>query len=99
MTKAFRQVTDKPEEAEVITAEWAANTCSDYLTQIETYMRSCSLSDDAMERKKYFDSAMECLGHIVITSQMVGHLADTEVLCQEIFGLIPVEVVDWNPNE
>lgn len=96
--KAFRQVTDKPEQAEVITLSWAANTAADHMSQLATYLECCSKSDNAHERLKYYESALKVLGHLVVCNQMIGALSDPDILIQSIFGLIPVEIVDWEPN-
>ena len=99
MSKAFRQITDKPEEAEVITLEWAARTARDYVDQITTYMKCCADSEHATERIKYYDSCMKALGHICIANQMIGALIDEQTLTAHLFGEIPVEIVEWDPDE
>ncbi len=99
MGKAFRQVTDNPEKAEVITLEWASKSAIDYLEQSKSYIESCRLSDNQMERDAYATSALDAIGHIVILCQMVGALATPEFLTKAIFGEeIPVEIVEWDPH-
>lgn len=98
MSKAFRQVTDKPEEAEVITLEWASRTAEDYVGQILVYMKACAESQHATERMKYYESCVEALSHICIANQMIGALTDEKILTEHIFGEIPVEVIDWDPT-
>ena len=98
MSKAFRKVTDTPEEAEVITVEWATRTATDYLEQMLTYMESCAKSTDAVERIKYYESSVDALSHICIANQMIGALTDEKILTEHIFGEFPVEIVEWNPD-
>ena len=90
--KAIRQVTDKPEEAQIITAAWASNTAtlsgSALLNQIEAYDIP-EIEKDAMKH------------HLAVLRQsliMLGMLGDPDTILVELFGeKVPVEIVDWDP--
>ena len=91
--KFFRQVTEQPEKADRITVEWASMTADDYIQQIKTYMESCVKTESQVERIKYYESAIDCLGHICIANQMIGALTDPDTIIHHFFGEIPVEIV------
>ena len=92
--KFFRQVTDEPEKAEKITVEWATKTAQDYIDLIKTYVESTAKSESPLERIKYCESAMECVGHICIANQMIGALTDTDTIVNHLFGGVPVEIIE-----
>ena len=110
--KAIRQVTDKPEQAEVITAAWAANTASEYGGRILAYLKVLDdLTHDAGENTigdgklcNTIDSCVtaikESLSPYTNAVTMRGMLVDDDILLTELFGdKIPVEIVDWDPYE
>ena len=92
--RAFRQVTEQPEKAETLTRDWASQTMSSYLDYMTTYLECCAKSTDGVERMKYYESAVDALGHICVAAQLLGALADPEELARRIFGEVPVELID-----
>lgn len=110
--KAIRQVTDKPEKAEVITAAWAANTASEHGGRILSYLKTL---DDLVNGEgedvigdgrlcNTIDSCVtaikESLGAYTNAVTMRGMLVDDDILLTELFGdKVPVEIVDWDPHE
>ena len=74
------------DSGEFISLEWASQTSAEYLDLLQGYVKCCSLSEDVIERKKYYDSAMEALGKVVVSLEMVGMLAPQENLFETWFG-------------
>lgn len=104
MVKMIKNKTkeDVDQSGEFISLEWATSIAAEYLALTMEYMKSCMLSDDAVERTKYYDSAIDALGHLVTPTQMVGMLGDEDVLLNQWFGeemARAVEVVEANPKE
>lgn len=73
-------------EGEFISVEWAGETAAEYLSLAQEYMKSCMLSDNAMERAKYYDSATDALAKLITPLQMVGALRDPDTLLEAWFG-------------
>ncbi len=86
MSKKIINKADTENEQEFISLEWASNTGAEYLQLLQDYMKSMMLSENAVERAKYYDSAKDALARLVVPLEMVGMLGEPEELFENWFG-------------
>ena len=95
MLKVIRQVSNQPDMAEIISAEWAAETAAKHGQRILDFVGALK-DGTAADPEKAVRGIEDSLGILIRSLTMRGMLADEDALLQEIFGKIPVEIVEVN---
>ena len=97
--KAYRQVSNDGTAGEFISLKWASDRAAEAIEMAVTIGDQMVITEDKEKRKRLNTMLKDAVSRIVTATQISAALMGEEDVARGIFGSIPVEVVDVDPEE